>query len=50
MLEQSRPIEYQEVLNTYTKGGMYCIYFNKGEETIVHKYPLVGIFRVEENY
>ncbi len=44
MNEQSNPIVRIEVINTYTKGGMYCVMF----EDRVEKYPLVGIFRTIE--
>jgi hypothetical protein len=47
LLSQSKPIEYNDVENSYTKDGMYCIYT---KENKVHKYPMVNIFRVEENY
>lgn len=43
----SSPIEYNGVKNAYTKDGMYCLYLEGG---IVHKYPFVNIFRVEEEY
>ena len=47
LLSQSKPIDYKEVKNAYTKDGMYCIYM---KNDIVHKYPMVNIFRVVENY
>lgn len=50
LLEQSKPIEYSVVVNTYTKGAMYCVLFVRDGDMLVHKYPLVGIFRVEESY
>ena len=46
LLSQSLPIEYSEVQNAYTKDGMYCVY--KAGHVI--KYPMVNIFRVEEEY
>lgn len=46
LLEQSNPIVVMDVHNTYTKGGMYCVY-KDGE---VKKYPMCNIFRVTEDY
>jgi hypothetical protein len=46
LLSQSQPIKYDNVINAYTKDGLYCIYL--GEE--VHKYPMVNIFRIKETY
>ena len=45
--EQSQPIEYPEVVNTYQKGDLYCVYL---EGEIVHKFPLEHIWRVIEDY
>ena len=44
--EMSQPIEYDNVVNTYQKGELFCIYF----DTKVHKYPVRKIWRVEESY
>lgn len=46
LLSQSRPIEYTDVQNAYTKDGMYCVYKNG----TVFKYPMCNIFRIEEEY
>jgi hypothetical protein len=46
LLSQSRPIEYLDVQNAYTKDGMYCVY-TRGQ---VDKFPLCNIFRVKEEY
>lgn len=46
LLSQSRPIEYSDAKNAYTKDGMYCIY-TQGK---VNKFPLCNIFRVTEDY
>lgn len=47
----SDPIEYQNVENTYTKGNLFCILFTDAEgERMVHKYPLMNIFRIEHPY
>lgn len=46
MNEQSKPVIRKNVINSYTKGGMYCILIG----TSVEKYPLCNIFRVVEDY
>ena len=46
LLSQSRPIKHEDVLNTYTKDGLFCVFT---EET-VFKYPMTNIFRIEEPY
>ena len=46
MLSQSRPIVRTDVINTYTKDGLFCLYM----EGKVEKYPLVNIFKVTEPY
>ena len=49
--ETSYPIKYEDVINAYTKGPMYCVMFeNKEGERVTHKYPLVSLFRVVEDY
>lgn len=48
--ETSFPIVYENVLNAYTKGPMYCILFEKDGKRVTHKYPLSSIFRVIEDY
>jgi len=48
--ETSYPIVYEDVENAYTKGPMYCIMFIKDGKRITHKYPLVSLFRVIEDY
>ena len=49
--ESSLPLIYDEgVINAYTKGGLYCILFEKNGQRITHKFPLVSIFRIIENY
>ena len=47
LLSQSKAIVYENIKNAYTKDGMYCIYTGG---SIVYKYPMVNIFRVEETY
>ena len=48
--ESSLPLKYENVINAYTKGGLYCILFEKNGERVTHKFPLSSIFRVIENY
>ena len=48
--ETSFPIVYEDVENAYTKGPMYCLMFIKDGKRVTHKYPLVSIFRVIEDY
>jgi hypothetical protein len=50
LLETSQPIVYKNVLNTYTKGIMYCVLVEKDGKRKVHKYPAQSIFRVIESY
>lgn len=45
--ESSQAIVIDDVLNTYTKGGFYCIY--RSNETVV-KYPIENIWRIVEDY
>lgn len=49
--EQSSPIVYDSnVINSYTKGGVFCVFFKKGDARMVDKYPLTNIFRIREEY
>ena len=49
--ETSYPIVYEDVINAYTKGPMYCLMFiNKDGKRVTHKYPLLSLFRVIEDY
>ena len=48
--ETSQPIIYDDALNAYTKGPVYCVMFMKEGKRMTHKYPLVTIFRVIEDY
>lgn len=47
LLSQSNPIKRDNVINTYTKDGMYCLYL---ADKRVEKFPLINIFKVEEPY
>jgi hypothetical protein len=46
LLSQSQPIKIDNVKNTYTKDGLFCVY----HDDEVDKFPLVNIFRVREPY
>lgn len=48
--ETSQPIVYEDIENAYTKGPMYCVMLVKDGKRMTHKYPLVSIFRVIEDY
>ena len=49
--ESSEPIVYENAINAYTKGPMYCILFvNSHGERITHKFPVMSLFRVIEQY
>ena len=47
LVSQSKPIVRENVINAYTKDGMYCVYL---ESKVVKKYPLCNIYEVEETY
>ena len=46
LYSQSKPVVYGDVYNCYTKDGFYCIMLSG--ENIVHKFPIIHIFRVIE--
>lgn len=48
LITTSKPLTFENVDNTYTKGGMFCVYNKKNNEVI--KFPLCNIFRVKETY
>lgn len=47
MKDQSQPLVYEDVLNTYTKDGLFCVYV-LGDE--VFKHPVGNIWRIKESY
>ena len=47
LLSQSKGIIHNDVVNAYTKDGLYCVYLNT---SLVYKYPMINIFRIEESY
>lgn len=44
--ESSSVIAHENVINTYTKGPLYCVYVGDS----VFKYPLDNIWRIEEPF
>lgn len=46
--DQSQPMIYSGVDNTYIKAGFYCIVMR--DKNIVQKFPVADIFRVTEPY
>jgi hypothetical protein len=48
--ETSQPIIYEDALNAYTKGPLYCVMFVKDGKRMTHKYPVDHLFRVIEDY
>lgn len=46
LLHQSSPVTRDDVLNTYTKDGLFCVMRKDGT---VEKYPVLHIFRVIEH-
>lgn len=47
MQSQSHPIVRENVTNSYTKDGLFCLYLTNGK---VEKYPLCNIFKIVEEY
>ncbi len=47
-VDQSQPMIYDEVDNTYVKAGFFCIVRRKRNEVL--KFPIANIFRVQEPY
>ena len=45
--ETSEPIIHERAKSTYTKGPLYCVYCENG---VVHKYPVMRLFRAVEDY
>ena len=48
--ETSQALVYENVINCYTKGPLYCVLIEKEGERVTHKFPLVSLFRVIETY
>ena len=45
--ETSQPVVYKNVVNTYTKGNLFCVYTS---DDMVHKFPMTNIFRIVEDF
>ena len=49
--ESSLPLIYDNVINAYTNGNLYCILFiNSDNNRVTHKFPLCSLFRIIEDY
>ncbi len=52
--ETSQPIILEDVLNTYQKGDLFCVYLLAGPEAFqeerVYKFPISNIWRIKEDY
>lgn len=48
LLSASKPIEFVNVTNTYTKDGLFCVLVKESNE--VNKIPLCNIFMITEPY
>jgi hypothetical protein len=48
--ETSQPVIFNNVLNTYQKGDMYCVMYIDNTIQRVRKYPLYNIFDTDETY
>jgi hypothetical protein len=48
--ETSQPIVYENAVDAYTKGPMYCVLLVIDGQRVTHKYPLASLFRVVEDY
>jgi hypothetical protein len=49
--ESSNPIVYDNVINAYTKGKLYCVLFvNTAGQRVTHKFPICSLFRIIEDY
>ena len=49
--ESSVPLVYDNVVNAFTKGGLYCVLFvDSKNRRMVHKFPLASLFRIVEDY
>jgi len=47
LISQSHPIIRENVLNSYTKDGLFCLYLKDGS---VKKYPVQHIYEITEDY
>lgn len=49
-IESANPITYENVINAFSKGDMYCVLFEKEGRRVTHKFPISTIFRIVEDY
>lgn len=47
-IDQSQPMIYDQVDNTYVKAGLFCLVRRKRNEVL--KFPMANIFRIQEPY
>ena len=45
LYSQSEPVVIKNVVNTYTKGPLFCVFKEGG---VVDKFPIEHIFRIRE--
>jgi hypothetical protein len=45
--DQSQPLVYAQVENTYEKGSFFCVYTS---DEMVYKHPIADIWRIKEGY
>lgn len=48
--ETSQSLVYDDALNAYTKGNLYCVLIEKDGKKMVHKFPLCSLFRIIEDF
>lgn len=46
LYSQSNPCTFNDVRNTYTKDGLFCVLCD--DSATVYKFPVGGIFRIKE--
>jgi hypothetical protein len=50
LYSQSEPVIISDVLNTYTKDGLFCVLLDDDKDQKVYKFPIMHIFRITEFY
>lgn len=43
---QSMPMEFENVMNSYTKDGLFCVMQQSADRRTVHKFPLQHIYKI----
>jgi hypothetical protein len=46
--ETSQPLLYHDVINTYTKGKLWVVYYLLNKEETYDKFPISNIWRIRE--